>query len=151
MYDLTNFEGELIIDEEIIIPTEYYENTKINELLPIKVNGSLKRLTTEEIMLTINVFGIMKLDDSISLEEVEYPFSFEIEEKIEENEENLANTLEIIPILWENIVLEIPLKFTKVSDLSKFHGDGWKLVSEEDAVKKNNPFHELLNNYKEED
>ena len=35
-------------------------------------------------------------------------------------------------ILWQNIVLEVPLQFTKVEDLSKFHGDGWKLISEEE-------------------
>ncbi len=151
MYDITNLEGEILIDEDFTISNEYYQNTDIKKLLPVNTKGEIKRLTTSEITLTLDVTGTMILADSISLEDVEYPFSFKIEEKIEENEENSQNTLDIIPILWENIVLEIPLKFTKVSDLSKFHGDGWKLVSEEEAIKKNNPFHELLSNYKEED
>ena len=43
-----------------------------------------------------------------------------------------------------------PLRFTKVSDLSKFHGDGWKLVSEDDLRKGNNPFSDLLKDFEEE-
>ena len=63
---------------------------------------------------------------------------------------DLENSLDIIELLWENIVLEIPLKYTKVEDLSKFHGDGWKLVSEEEATTSHNPFNELLKNIEEE-
>jgi hypothetical protein len=43
------------------------------------------------------------------------------------------------------------LRFTKVEDLSKFHGDGWKLVSEEDNSFSNNPFKEYLKNNDEEE
>ena len=53
-------------------------------------------------------------------------------------------------ILWENIVLEVPLQFTKVTDFSKFQGDGWKLVSENEPTTNNNPFSELLDKMKEE-
>ena len=69
---------------------------------------------------------------------------------IEENCIKSKNTLDIFLFLWENIVLEVPLQFTKVEDLSKFHGDGWKLVSEEELVKNNNPFGDLLKDFKEE-
>ena len=60
------------------------------------------------------------------------------------------NTLDILAILWENIVLEVPLQFTKVEDFSKFRGDGWKLVSENELTESNNPFSELLDKMKEE-
>ena len=52
--------------------------------------------------------------------------------------------LDIFSFLWENIVLEVPLRFTKVKDLSKFHGDGWKLISEEERNQTSNPFNDLL-------
>ena len=61
------------------------------------------------------------------------------------------NSIDILPILWQNIVLEVPLRFTKVNDLSKYNGDGWKLISEEEASStSNNPFLELKEKYKEE-
>ena len=76
--------------------------------------------------------------------------SLKIEGDLKEFITNLENSLDIIELLWENIVLEIPLKYTKVEDLSKFHGDGWKLVSEEEATTSHNPFNELLKNIEEE-
>ena len=98
----------------------------------------------------LDVSGVMILQDSISLEDIEYPFSLKIEGDLKEFITNLENSLDIIELLWENIVLEIPLKYTKVEDLSKFHGDGWKLVSEEEATTSHNPFNELLKNIEEE-
>ena len=93
----------------------------------------------------------MILEDSISLDNVEYPFSIDIDENIEENLEKAENSIDILPILWQNIVLEVPLRFTKVNDLSKYNGDGWKLISEEEASStSNNPFLELKEKYKEE-
>ena len=85
----------------------------------------------------------MKIQDSITLEEVIYPFSIEIDDKLSDFIENNENSLDINEILWQNIVLEVPLRFTIVEDYSKIKGDGWKLVSEEDLVK-NNPFNTLL-------
>jgi len=56
----------------------------------------------------------------------------------------------IFQFLWENIFLEVPLQFTKVEDLSKFHGDGWKLISEDELRNANNPFNDLLKDIEKE-
>ena len=55
-------------------------------------------------------------------------------------------------ILWENIVLEIPIRYSKVNDYSNFSGDGWKLIDEEhyQASSGDNPFKELLEEFGEE-
>ena len=92
----------------------------------------------------------MIIEDSISLEPVQYPFSINYDDIIEENCKKNENTLDIFSFLWENIVLEVPLQFTKVEDFSKFRGDGWKLVSENELTENNNPFSELLDKMKEE-
>ena len=91
----------------------------------------------------------MVIEDAISLEDVDYAFSCEILENIDEFLENNQNTIDILEVLWQNIVLEIPLKYTEVDDLSKYQGDGWKVISE-DEIKGNNPFSILAENMKEE-
>ncbi len=116
----------------------------------MKVVGEITRQTDDIDYVDLDVSGVMILQDSISLEDIEYPFSLKIEGDLKEFITNLENSLDIIELLWENIVLEIPLKYTKVEDLSKFHGDGWKLVSEEEATTSHNPFNELLKNIEEE-
>lgn len=146
----TNSIPKIVIDEIVNINEEYYNKTDIRKLDGVKVKGSIIRQTDDIDYIDLDVNGTMFLQDSISLEDVEYPFSFKIEGNLADFTTNLENTLDIIELLWENIVLEIPLKFTKVEDLSKYHGDGWKLLSEDDLIKTNNPFSELLKSEEKE-
>ena len=146
----TNSIDRIELDGKYEIPEEYYKDSDVLRLDPVSVKGSIVRETDDIDYIDVLVNGIMYLQDSISLEEEKYPFSLKIEGNLEEFATNLENTLDISSILWENIVLEVPLKFTKVEDLSKFHGDGWKLVSEDEIASRNNPFKELLKNEEEE-
>ena len=138
------------------MPKEYYENTGILELKDLNVTGKIYRSISEDDIeqlqnyINCKVEGLMIIEDSISLEPVEYPFLIEYDDILEENCKKNENTLDIFQFLWENIVLEIPLRFTKVKDLSKFHGDGWKLIDEEELKTSNNPFSDLLKDFKEE-
>ena len=146
----SNTVSEIVIDDLYTIPYEYYKDTDVKGLDNIKAKGKIVRQTDDVDYIDLDVSGTMVLQDSISLENENYPFSIKIEGDLKEFTTNLDNSLDILEFLWENIVLEIPLKFTKVKDLSKFHGDGWKLVSEEEAAASNNPFKELLKNEEEE-
>jgi uncharacterized metal-binding protein YceD (DUF177 family) len=95
------------------------------------------------------------LEDSISLKEIPYDFSIDYDDYLEENLKNNENRLDIFPFLWENIELEVPIKYTKEKDLEKFHGNNWRVVSEEEIesrepINENNPFKQLLDDYKKE-
>ena len=150
----SNTVNEIDISNTYNIPKEYFENMDIISIDNVKVNGKITRVMNEdeELCLYVNAIidGIMIIPDSISLEEVEYPFHIEYDDYLDENCKNNENTLDIFAFLWENIVLEVPLQFTKVSDLSKYHGDGWKLISEEDRNLENNPFGDLLKEFDKE-
>ena len=146
-----NFDQEYKIDEVVSIPKSYFENSKVVALNNIKVFGKFFYDPNNNIYANINIAGVMNLLDDISLEEVEYPFTTSYNDILDENLKNSKNRLDLFELLWENIVLEVPLKFTKVTNLSEFHGDGWKLVSEENITKKNNPFNDLLKNFDKEE
>ena len=147
---------EVDITNTYTLTKEYYENTGVLELRNIEVEGKVYRGAAEEEIdefqdyIDCKITGTMIIEDSISLEPVEYPFSAEYDDILEENCKKNENTLDIFQFLWENIVLEIPLRFTKVQDLSKFRGDGWKLIDEEEQKTSNNPFSDLLKDFKEE-
>ena len=152
----SNTKEEIDITNTYSIPKEYFENSEVLEINNIKVEGKVYQGADEEEIdcfedyIKCKINGTITIEDSISLEPIEYPISIEYDDILEENCKKNENTLDIFQFLWENIVLEIPLKFTKVKDLSKFHGDGWKLISEEELVKENNPFSDLLKDFKEE-
>lgn len=142
--------NEILIDEIISFDENYISNTDIKKLENLKVKGKVFKDSSDELNLKVNISGNMLIEDSITLEEVYYPFSIEIEENIEENLENDENTIDILEILWQNIVLEIPLKYTTIKDLSEIKGDGWKLVDEDFKKEVDNPFIELKEKMEEE-
>ena len=138
--DLTklNTNGKIDIDETLTLDKECYKDTSIVGLKPINVSGSIFYNVSDEIELDIDAKGIMVLEDSITLDLIDYPYSIHINEIVSsENEEikeyyqNSKNTLDIMPILWQNIVLEVPISITNSED-AHLEGEGWKLVSEEE-------------------
>lgn len=130
------------LNSKVEIPKELYSNSEILELKDLNFDGEVEYIEGQ-INLKGILSGIMVLEDSISLEPTDYHFQAEIDEEIEENLEKSANILDITEILWQNIVLEVPLKLTNVSNFDEYHGDGWCLISEDSIENTNNPFKEL--------
>lgn len=129
-------EKGIVIDDTISFGEEYIKNTPIKKLDNVKVLGKAYYSITNEIVFDCQVDGTMVLLDAMDLSEVEYPFHFEISEVLSENndemDQNQLKTLDIIDILWQNIVLEVPIRVRK--DPNKrynLEGDGWELVDEE--------------------
>ena len=148
MIDLTmlysNAVEELSFDGEYSIPKEKINDSRIIELDKIKINNSIIKKIEDDFDLSCEIEGKMKIYDSVTLEEIWYPFQIQIDEKLDEFVEKDKKHLDIIEFLWQNIVLEVPLRYTSVTNYDEYQGDGWKLVSEEELG--NNPFKTLLNN-----
>ena len=143
LLDLTRLQNRMLNELEysntVTLEASLYENTDIIELSPVLVNAKIRRVTDSSYEMLLNIKGTMILPCSVTLNPVSYPFDINTEVKIsnddEENEEYVKinqNNIDIISIIWQNIVLEIPLKVTdsSVSDI-KLSGDGWKLIRED--------------------
>ena len=145
--DSIDISGEYELDKDL------YSNTEIINLSKVKVNGSVTQKENDDFELNdyieCDITGNMIIPDSISLEQVLYPFSIKYDDFIDENARKNQNSLDILAFLWENIVLEVPSRYTEVEDISKYHGSGWSLKEEKDE-NPNNPFVELLNDMDKE-
>lgn len=126
--------GKLKIDSDFVIDESYYKNTDIRKLENLHVSGEVIVDYEDDINFNLNISGRMILPCAVSLVDVPYDFDTSIEEnigKFEEIYKNNKNTLEISEILWENIVLEIPIRVvSKDIEPSNTSGDGWELISE---------------------
>ena len=127
----------LINDKIIDISGIYYFNEtfdypEILQTFPVEVKGNITNNDYKTIHINCSIKTMIKIEDSITLEEINYPISLEIDEDLDKIYIKNENSLDILAFLWENIVLEVPTYFTKVKDISKIHGDGWKLIREED-------------------
>ena len=126
--------GKLKIDSDFVIDESYYKNTDIRKLENLHVSGEVSVDYEDDINFNLNISGRMILPCAVSLVDVPYDFDANIDEnigKFEEIYKNNKNTLEISEILWENIVLEIPIRVvSKDIEPSNTSGDGWELISE---------------------
>lgn len=147
---INNKKTELEINEKIEIPCEYYEKTDIRHLDSVLIKGTIYSIGDDVFNLSLEVSGKMVLPCALTLEDVDYPFTIKIDQNVgngedfEKNYKIISNTLDILPILWENIVLEIPSRVVKDDAHIKTEGDGWCLTSEEDyESSKNNKLSDL--------
>lgn len=126
--------SKLEIDEDVVFDESYLEKSEIRRLNNVHVSGIVEVDYEDNINLSLNITGTMVLPCAVTLNDVEYEFSSEFEEslgKFEEIYKNNKNSLEISEILWENIVLEIPIRVVaECVKPSNTSGDGWELISE---------------------
>lgn len=132
----------ITLDEDVVFDSKYYENTMIKKMDKFHVKGKIFYNLSEDIEVDLQVTGDLYLEDAVTLEEVLYPIDIKIagnledlQDKFSETEENMQNTLDKLEFLWENIVLEVPISYTKSSGV-KLQGDGWELnkSSDEDEI-----------------
>ena len=133
--------NKIEVNDVISFDKEIFKNTDIIKLDNISLNGSIHVDNANIYHIDIDVNGIMVLPCSITLKPVDYKFSCKVEEEYDEtelsnmkNNKNLKNSIDILPIIWENIILEIPLKVLS-SDAynTKLVGDGWKLITDQEG------------------
>jgi len=143
---------EYIELNEVLDVTKFdLNNTEILELKDIRLIGSITKDSNDDYYIDSNVDGTMVLPCSITLKPVDYKFSAEISgnivemlEEINEIDKKSENTIDIFPIIWENILMEIPIKVTSPdATCQKLSGDGWKLVTDEEEKKVTNAFDKL--------
>ena len=109
------------------------KNTSIKKLSEVKVNGKITKISDYNINLTMEIKANMILEDAVTLEEIEYPVNIQFNRIIDSNGDEeeyykiLQNRLDILPIVWENIVLEVPLRVVKEEKETIIEGDGWSL------------------------
>lgn len=151
---LNNLEDEIIIDEEIEIPKEYL-NDDIKDISKVKVKGNI---TSDGYVIeaNLNIKCDLTLTCSVSLKDVKYPIDIDINEEINDDSEEefdkiLNNSIDLLPIIWQNILVEIPMKVVS-PDLKEenIYGDGWQFITDEEENKEIDPRLSKLKEYLDE-
>ena len=129
--ELTN--KSVTYDNDFVINADTYKEVGIIDLKNLHVTGDISLNSVSMLAVNLTVTGIMVIPDSVTTEPVDYPFTSKIEEEYDINDEFFLeyyqkeqNILDIMKILWENIVLEVPMRFTATED-AHLSGDGWSL------------------------
>ncbi len=144
-FELNELNLKNCIDINEIVTIDSNIDKRIHDLKDSKVIGKITKNSNGDIYLDCVFEGIMYIDDAITLESVPYKFNINIEENLEDLEENYQdcyqkeqNILDLKQILWQNIVLEVPIGFTLCND-ANIKGNGWELINENTKVDEIDP------------
>ena len=136
----SGIDHQIQIDEEISFDQEKLKNTDILSLDNVKVFGSVFSNHSNSYDIDLSVSGIMILPSSLTLKPVEHLFEIKIEGNVEEllaemNEtsKKIQNTIDILPIIWENILMEIPMRIVSDESEKPLEGEGWRLITEQEG------------------
>ena len=123
------------ISGEYELPEEYIVDSRIKKIDKVIVDGNIKLQADEEedvLYVKCQINTNVTLEDSISLKDINYTIDTEYDDYLEENYMNNENRLDIFAFLWENIELEIPIRYTEEENLNNYSGKNWKLISEDE-------------------
>lgn len=141
---LQNDSGNVSFDEDITIDASLFDNnSRINSVKDIHISGH-GYLDEDEnrFYVDLHVSGTMLVPDAITDEEIEYPFETDSDEtyvfeKCDEDGVRFVTNevIELLPAIVDDIMLEVPLQVTNASADDYPHGDGWRVITEEEYQK----------------
>lgn len=147
-YDLTKLNNKIVdsieIEENYLFDETYMNQANIIKMDNVIVTGEITKDILDEIYLNLSIETTIYLQCAITLKEVKYPIKIEkegsISELVEENDKKYTNTIDILPIIWENILMEVPMR-VESSDVNpkSLEGNGWSFIREEDIKPNINP------------
>lgn len=135
----SNIDEYSLIDLTYSFSKEELNNTNILELNNVKIQGQISKNSLNDYYLDLDISGIMVLPCAITLKPVNHEFNIKISDnlseiliEIDKNIKKVENSLDIFPIVWENILMEEPMRVvcSDVSDVP-LEGNGWKFIKED--------------------
>ncbi len=131
--NILNTKNSIDVNEKVQFDENDLKKAGILKMGKVNVIGKIT-CPYDEYMIDLDIKGKMVLPSSLTLEPVDYPFSIKIEENLSEILENFKKnqkTIDILPIIWENILMEIPIKVvSKNEENIKAKGNGWELITD---------------------
>jgi Predicted metal-binding, possibly nucleic acid-binding protein len=138
----SGIDKEIIVDETYSFSEEELNGAGVSSIDNIKVSGTISLNAISDVVIMLDIEGTMIIPCAVTLKPVEYPFNIAIDgdlkelcEEINEKDTNSQNRLDILPIIWENILMEIPMRIvSEGAENVSLSGDGWKLITDEDEI-----------------
>lgn len=122
------------LDFKIKPSFEGYEDKRIVDIKNVEVEGSIVDNGTEEYEVLMHITGVIEVKSAINSSHVPITLDIDLNEfvtdLVEKYKKN-ANLLDILPIIWENILLEIPIRAVNPDDeFDLTSGEGWEIVED---------------------
>ena len=133
-------ENKIELKNEITLSEEILKTSSILSIKKLNITGTIEK-DIEGYYINAILEGTIVLPDSLTLNPTDYQISTEINGNIQElleeigkNDKKVENTIDIFPIIWENILMEIPIRVENEESRNiELKGDGWKVITDEES------------------
>ncbi|MGM7684610.1 YceD family protein [Cytobacillus sp. Hm23] len=149
LYQLQN--KDILIDETVDVSDIKHIEKSIRNISPVKVTG-VADVSHAKVIFHLTITGSMVLPCSRTLVDVQFPFTIKTTETFlfkqsdfddEDEVHNVeGDVVDILPIIKENILLEIPMQIYSESvheDQVLQSGKDWSVITEEDVKNQIDP------------
>ena len=131
---------------EVVDLTAYIEGTDIVKISPVQIEGSFEIYDDSLYEFYFDIKCTLTLTCAITLVEVPYELEISVEEVFTNDEKDDFNniegiTIDLLPIIWSNIILEMPMRVVSENAYDNFELDNTEF--EEDEI--DNAFSNLKN------
>jgi len=137
--------AEIRVDEEVDFSDAAKQNSDIIKMSKVLVTGKgFFYPTTRTMEFNLKIKGEMTLSCALTLDDVIHPFEAKLEpvftwdqEKYDESSEEhlVKDTIELAPVIWQEIVVHIPLRVIKDGAYDELAKQGIEILSEADLEK----------------
>ncbi len=137
--------GCFSFDEMLTFPDEMFHNlSQINGLKDVHVIGQGRLdMKNRRLYIDFTVKGQMILPCAVSLENVDYPFDIDSSVvfafyKPDDDEDVIEvkrDMVDLTPVVFQEIMMDVPMRVVKDNATLKTSGNGWKVLTEEDDCK----------------
>lgn len=112
------------------------ENTDIIAISPVHVEGEYEIYDNEEFIFYLRISCTLTLACALTLEEVDYPLDFDVEEVFTTFDNEDYNkvegiTIDLLPIIWSNIILEKPMRVLSENAYEKYQHENVEVEVDE--------------------
>lgn len=136
--------GNVEFDEPVDIDDAEFQNCSLlNGVRDVHVFGhGIYDSDNERFYIVMTVNGVMLVPDAMTGTEIEYSFDTESDEiySFEQTDEDgvrivTDEVIELLPAVIDAILLEAPLQVTNATPDEYPHGEGWRIMTEEEYQK----------------
>ncbi len=132
------FDDEITFDEAALAKVSH-----LRKLQNVTVSGNIHYDGTSDLaIVNLKIEGVMVVPCAISLEDVEVEFhtescevySFDKNNESEDVHETKKDIVELYPVIFQLILMEVPTKVVKEGLVEYPKGKGWEVVREDDLI-----------------
>lgn len=123
------------IDVEVDL-SEYIIGTDIIRMSTVEIIGDFEIVDSEEFVFYLDIRCTLVLPCALTLDEVEYFVDLSVEEVFSMNKNDDSNmiegiTIDLLPIIWSNILLEKPMRVLSSNAYDKVNFENTKFEEED--------------------